>query len=247
MLSDSQTVRLQLKNEIGKMRENLEVMKLKQDESSFYRCMEADSQLNEEPMETFFKGVTLPRSSESQKSDLDCPITGEEIMGVIKGLPSGKPPGPDGFTADFFKCYVSELTPLLLSMYNEAFVKGELPDTLAKALITLILKKYKDPCDCKSYRPISLIPLDTKILSKVLANRLEKLYISEDCKVLSTFPHPLKYWAQTAIMIGRQTILRNWKKPGEPPVQEWVTELGSHEVIPLSYGVCYKYMVNYAN
>ena len=40
------------------------------------------------------------------------------------------------------------------------------------------------------------------------------------------FPHPLKYWTQTAIMIGRQIILRNWKKPGEPPVQEWVTELG---------------------
>ena len=51
-------------------------------------------------------------------------------------------------------------------MYNEAFVKGELPDTLSKALISLILKKDRDPCDCKSY-PISLIPLDTKILSKL--------------------------------------------------------------------------------
>ena len=122
--------------------------------------------------------MTLPRLSDLQKSDLDRPITSEEIMGVIKGLPSGKAPGPDGFTAKFFKCYVSELTPFLLSMYNEAFVKGELPDTLSKALITLILKKDKDPCDCKIHRPISLIPLDTKILSKVLANRLEKVMTS---------------------------------------------------------------------
>ena len=100
----------------------------------------ADSPPNEEPMEAYFKRVTLPRLSDLQKSDLDRPITSEEIMAVIKGLPSGKAPGPDGFTAEFFKCYVSELTPLLLSMYNEAFVKGELPDTLSKALITLILK-----------------------------------------------------------------------------------------------------------
>ena len=50
------------------------------------------------------------------KSDLDRPRTSEEIMGVIKGLPRGKAPGPDGFTAEFFKCYVSELTPLLLSI-----------------------------------------------------------------------------------------------------------------------------------
>ena len=63
-------------------------------------------------------------------------------------------------------------------MYNEAFVKGELPATLSKALITLVLKKEKDPCYCKNYRPISLIPLDAKILSKILANRLEKVMTS---------------------------------------------------------------------
>ncbi len=76
------------------------------------------------------------------------------------------------------KCYAHELTPLLLSIYNEALGKGELPATLSKALITFILVKDKDPCGCKNYRPISLIPSDTKILSKVLANRLEKVMTS---------------------------------------------------------------------
>lgn len=122
--------------------------------------------------------MDLPRLSESQKTYLDRPITSEEIIRVIKGLPNGKTPGPDGFTAEFFKCYATELTPLLLSMYNEAFVKGELPATLSKALITLVLKKEKDPCYCKNYRWISLIPLDAKILSKILSNRLEKVMTS---------------------------------------------------------------------
>ena len=68
----------------------------------------------------FFQGLDLPRLSKSQKS------------------PTGKAPGPDGFTAEFFKYYVTELTPILLSMYNEAFLKGELPATLSKALIALV-------------------------------------------------------------------------------------------------------------
>ena len=131
----------------------------------------AEIQRSEEDMERFFQGLDLPRLSESQKTDLDRPITSEEIIRVIKGLPTGKAPGPDGFTAEFFKCYVTELTPLLFTMYNGAFVKGELPATLSEALVTLVLKKEKDPCYCKNYRPISLIPLDAKILSKILAEK----------------------------------------------------------------------------
>lgn len=43
------------------------------------------------------------------------------------------------------------------------------------ANITLILKKDKPPDRCGSFRPISLISVDNKLLSKLLAARLEKL------------------------------------------------------------------------
>ncbi len=135
----------------------------------------AESQQNEEHMETFFEGLALPKLTKSQKKELDQPLTCREIISIIKELPTGKAPGPDGSTAEFFKCYAIELTPLLLAMYNEAFESRKLPTTLSQALITLIPKEDEDPFDCKSYCPISLIPLDTKILSKILANRLERV------------------------------------------------------------------------
>lgn len=113
---------------------------------------------------------------------LDQPITMKEITEAIQNLPSGKAPGPDGFTAEFYKLYVEELSPLLLDMYCEAMDRGSLPPSLSDAVITLILKKDKDPLDCKSYRPISLIGCESKILAKILAARLNK--------VITTLIHP---------------------------------------------------------
>lgn len=69
--------------------------------------------------------------------------------------------GSDDFTAQVFKYYASEQTPLLLSTYNEAFEKRELP----KALTTKTLKQDTDPYDCKNFNPISLISLDTNIFT----------------------------------------------------------------------------------
>jgi len=68
-------------------------------------------------------------------------------------------------------------------MYQESLIKDTLPPTLSQATITLLLKKDTDPSDCGSYRPISLINVEAKIVAKVLSRRLENvtpLIISED-------------------------------------------------------------------
>lgn len=101
----------------------------------------------------FLNKLNLPKLSVPQKEDLDLPISSQEIFDAIKALPSGKSPGQDGFTAEFFKCYAEELLPLFENMLAEAFKSGKLPPSLNQAIITLILKKQKDPTDCKNYRP----------------------------------------------------------------------------------------------
>ncbi|XP_036431199.1 LOW QUALITY PROTEIN: uncharacterized protein LOC118811097 [Colossoma macropomum] len=89
---------------------------------------------------SFIDPFRLPKLTEEQKQDLDSPITVEEIIEVIRALPSGKSPGPEPGT------FASELAPLLLDMYTEAFERGERPPTLSQALNTLVLKD-KDPCE----------------------------------------------------------------------------------------------------
>ncbi len=46
---------------------------------------------------------------------------------------------------------------------------GCLPASLYQATISLLLKKEKNPLECGSYRPISLLNCDYEILAKLLS------------------------------------------------------------------------------
>ncbi len=50
-----------------------------------------------------------------------------------------------------------------------------LPNTFNEALILLILKKDREATDPSSYGPVSLLNVDYKILTKILALRLYKV------------------------------------------------------------------------
>ncbi len=55
----------------------------------------------------------------------------------------------------------------MLNSFNFAIEHGVFHRDQKTSLISLLLKKGKDPLDCSSYRPISLIPCDLKIYAKV--------------------------------------------------------------------------------
>lgn len=118
--------------------------------------------------------IKLPSLSDVQKADLCKPISKEEVLQAIRTLKGGKAPGPDGFGPEFYKTFSQPLVGPLTDMCLDSFNRGSLPPTLRTANISVILKKNKPPDICGSYRPISLISVDSKLLSKLLARRLEK-------------------------------------------------------------------------
>lgn len=122
--------------------------------------------------------LNYPKISNDAAGKLGSPISPQEIQEAIKSMQNGKSPGPDGFTVEFYKAYSNLLTPVLVKMYNDSFQIGKLPATLYSASISLLLKKDKDPTSCASYRPISLLNVDFKILAKVLSLRLQDVMSS---------------------------------------------------------------------
>ena len=91
----------------------------------------------------------------------------------MNSLQNGKVPGMDGYGPEFYKTLLDSLKEPLLKMYLHSAETGSLPCSLYAANISLILKKGKPPDECGSYRPISLMNVDSKIFLKILAKRLE--------------------------------------------------------------------------
>ena len=52
--------------------------------------------------EAFLQNLDLPTLSPEQKQLLNRPITAIEMQEVIRSLTTGKAPGLDGFTAEFY-------------------------------------------------------------------------------------------------------------------------------------------------
>ena len=146
--------------------------------------------INPNPLDS----LTFPQIDVVNAGRMGDPISTLEIQEAIKSMQNGKSPGPDGFTVKFYKAYSSLLAPILARMYNDSLKEGRVPQTLSMASISLLLKKDKNPTLCGSYRPISLLNVDCKILAKILSLRLQLV-------IPSIVPLD-----QTCFTIGRQSF-----------------------------------------
>lgn len=123
----------------------------------------------------YLDDIALPWLSDEHREHFSHPITEDELKEEISSLPNNKAPGMDGLPGEFNKEYGDLIIPHLTAMYSEAYEEGVLPPSLREALLITLLKLEKDPTRCDSYRPLSLINKDAKILAKIIALRIQPL------------------------------------------------------------------------
>ena len=108
--------------------------------------------------------------------DLSRPFTDDEVEEVIKHLPSDRAPGPDGFTGLFLKRCWSILKDDFMKLVTEFYEGNCSLECLNTSLITLIPKKLS-PESVGDFQPISFTNTCLNFLTKLLANRLQKVIL----------------------------------------------------------------------
>ncbi|KAJ0878597.1 putative RNA-directed DNA polymerase [Helianthus annuus] len=110
--------------------------------------------------------------SSSSAASLEVRFSMEEIKAAVFGCGKDRAPGPDGFNFRFFTHFWDLFASDFYSILDSFFMSGKLSTGCGSAFIALI-PKLRDPLGLNDYRPISLVGVVNKVVSKVMANRLK--------------------------------------------------------------------------
>jgi hypothetical protein len=111
-------------------------------------------------------------ATHTQHSEKLQAFTLNELKQVIKQLNPLKAPGSDLITALMIQEMPPEGLRTLLHIFNAITRFEYWPAPLKHAMIIMLPKPGKNPTDVASYRPISLLPVISKILEKLLLKRI---------------------------------------------------------------------------
>ena len=132
-----------------------------------------------------FQGSSLPqavmplstgqlRIDDHEHQALTLRVSTEEVKKALFQMKGLKSPGPDGIAAIFYQRNWDTVFPILLNFVNSALDTAAFTVSLARAHVALIPKE-DSPDSIQKFRPISLLNVTYKLLTKVLVNRIRPL------------------------------------------------------------------------
>lgn len=143
---------------------------------TFYKALYSQPKINNDlQIDAFLASIDLPKVSEEQNRFLLAEITLEELKVAVTRLKTGKSPGANGYNAEWYKTMFDQLAPSLLKAFNWVVQKREILPSWREAIISVISKEGKDKSECGNYRPISVLNVDYKLFTSILARRLENI------------------------------------------------------------------------
>ena len=127
-------------------------------------------------IDNFLLESTLPKFTPEEKIKLEFPFALDELNDIVTSMLKGKSNGKDDLPIDIFKNSI-DLTTILMECANNTFQRSQpLPESFRSVLFRLI---KKDPdlesTDLDNYRPIGLLSMAYRIISKAITNRLQPM------------------------------------------------------------------------
>ena len=109
-----------------------------------------------------------------ENEELIKPFTWEELDFAMKETKNNTAPGPDGFSVEFFKEFWPMVRPLIKEILDDLHL-GLFDLRRLNYGVIILLPKLKLPNNIKQFRPICLLNVIYKIITKVLTIRLSKI------------------------------------------------------------------------
>ena len=126
--------------------------------------------------------------SDADRESIDMTIGQRELKEACFAMELGKSPGPNGLTVKFFRTFFDSLAPFLILLVDSMLEEESVPSKVQLAYMILLLKDEKNPEDPKNYRPISLLNVEYKLITRCLASKLSRkigslVNIDQTCSV----------------------------------------------------------------
>jgi hypothetical protein len=125
------------------------------------------------PCSECFEWIHLTGLPTPDLSELDFPCTMEELKNAVFDTPADKAPGQDGFSGGFFRTSWNVIKVDFLQALHKFHDLNDPSFDCLNTTYYLLLPKKEDPLQITDYRPISLIHAFAKLVSKILAKRLQ--------------------------------------------------------------------------
>ncbi|XP_021864500.2 uncharacterized protein [Spinacia oleracea] len=163
-----------------------------------------------ENIDLTLRQLDLPKITASCLEELNKPFTMKEIRDAMFHIHVSKSPGPDGFSAEFFKTYWNTVGGLVTKSITRFFETGYLLKEWNQSLLVMI-PKIPNPELASHFRPISLCNTIYKCISKCLVNRMKGVLP----EVISNFQHafiPGRYMEDNILLSHELINMVNTRK-----------------------------------
>jgi len=115
------------------------------------------------------------------EDDENVVINSEEVQSAILGLDNNKVCGTDKITAEHLKYASTKLVPLFAICLTGFLVHGILPESILPVLLVPVIKDKTGKINSMdNYRPIAIASIVSKVLERILFNRMEKYICTTD-------------------------------------------------------------------
>ena len=119
----------------------------------------------------FLNPLDIPKLSLYQIILCNIELIEKDLYNSMKSKENDKSPGNDGLAKEFYVTFWNDIKATFISSLKQDKDRKELSISLRQAITKLIEEKDRDKRYIKNWRPISLINVDIKMLSKALTKK----------------------------------------------------------------------------